>query len=244
MRMPLRSRTFCTRLRVWLRCATSVRRWRTRLRRSQNASSGTKLGRPSPNWHTRANQRLSSMSVLRAAQLLHVLRVQQLRIDAGSGECAPRRVPVDAGPLQGRGLDAVPGQPGDQGVQAACQRTEGACLAGRFTARRCAEPHLAILGARGSMGALDEHGAQRAAAVAAAPGATLAGTLVVAGTQPGPGGEATGGAEHARVGTHLTQDGAGRRVVDAGNGFEQAVLRGVVRQGVVDVPVEVLHAPV
>ena len=43
------SRTFCTRLRVWLRCATSVRRWRTRLRRSQNASSGTKLGCPSPN---------------------------------------------------------------------------------------------------------------------------------------------------------------------------------------------------
>ena len=46
------------------------------------------------------------------------------------------------------------------------------------------------------------------------------GTLVVAGTQPGPGGEAPGGAEHARVGTHLTQDGAGRGVVDAGDGFQ------------------------
>ena len=103
---------------------------------------------------------------------------------------------------------------------------------------------LAILRARGGMGALDEHGAQRAAAATGAPVATLAGTLVVAGTQPGPGGEATGGAEHARIGTHLTQDGAGRGVVDAGDGFQQAALRGVVRQRVVDVPVEVLHAAV
>ena len=78
---------------------------------------------------------------LAAAQLPHVLRVQQLRLDAGGDERAPRRVPVNAGPLQGRRLDAVPGQPGDQGVQAAGQRTESACLADRFTAGRCAEPH-------------------------------------------------------------------------------------------------------
>ena len=37
---------------------------------------------------------------LAAAQLPHMLRVQQLRLDAGGGECAPRRVPIDAGPLQ------------------------------------------------------------------------------------------------------------------------------------------------
>ena len=78
---------------------------------------------------------------LAAAQLPHVLRVQQLRVDAGRGECAPRRLPVDAGPLQGRRLDAVAGQPSDQGVQAACQRTEGACLAGRFTTGRRTQPH-------------------------------------------------------------------------------------------------------
>ena len=78
---------------------------------------------------------------LAAAQLPHVLRLQQLRLDAGRGECAPRRLPVDAGGLQSRRVDAVAGQPGDQGVQAACQRTEGACLTGRLTAGRCTEPH-------------------------------------------------------------------------------------------------------
>ena len=50
-----------------------------------------------------------------ATQLPHVLRVQQLRLDAGAGECTPRRLPVDAGPLQGRRLDAVADQPGRPG---------------------------------------------------------------------------------------------------------------------------------
>lgn len=63
MRAPLRSITFAARLRTRLRCATSVRRWRQSTRSSR---AGTKLGVPSPNWHTRASQRLSSMSVLRS----------------------------------------------------------------------------------------------------------------------------------------------------------------------------------
>ena len=77
---------------------------------------------------------------------------------------------------------------------------------------------LAVNGARGAVGALDEHGAQRLVATAGAPGAAFGGALVVAGTQAGPGGEAVGVAEHARVGSDLAQDGAGRRVVDAGEG--------------------------
>ena len=49
-------------------------------------------------------------------------------------------------------------------------------------------------------------------------------------------------AEHARVGSDLAQDGAGRRVVDAGESLQQAALLGVGRQSLVDVPVEVVHA--
>lgn len=70
-----------------------------------------------------------------------MLRVQQLRLDAGGDEGSPWRLPVDAGPLQSRRLDTVAGQPGDESVQAARQCTEGARLAGGFTAGRCAEPH-------------------------------------------------------------------------------------------------------
>ncbi len=63
MRTPPRSITFCVWLRTCERRATSFRRWRLNVRRSRNCWEGTKLGRPNPNWHTRASQRLSSTSV-------------------------------------------------------------------------------------------------------------------------------------------------------------------------------------
>ncbi len=102
-------------------------------------------------------------------------------------------------------------------------------------------PGLAVVGAR--VGALDKHGAQHLDAGPGAPGAAFAGALVVAGTQAGPGGAALGVAEHARVGSDLAQDGAGRRVVDAGDGLQQAERLGVGRERLVEVPVELLRAP-
>ncbi len=59
-----------------------------------------------------------------------MLRVQQLRLDAGRDEGSPWRLPVDAGPLQGRRLDTVPGQP---------LRLQGSALA-------AAEPDLSSSG--------------------------------------------------------------------------------------------------
>ena len=113
-----------------------------------------------------------------------------------------------------------------------------AALAGQTLVMRL---ELALVGARGGVGALDEHGAQRAVAAPDAPGAAFAGAFVVAGTQAGPGREAMAVAEHGcRVGAHLAQDGAGCRVVDAGQGLEQAALLGPGRNRLVDVPVEVL----
>ena len=113
-----------------------------------------------------------------------------------------------------------------------------AALAGQTLVMRL---ELALVGARGGVGALDEHGAQRAVAAPDAPGAAFAGAFVVAGTQAGPGREAMAVAEHGcRVGAHLAQDGAGSRVVDAGQGLQQAALLGPGRNRLVDVPVEVL----
>ena len=102
---------------------------------------------------------------------------------------------------------------------------------------------LAVVGARGAVGALDEHGAQRLVATPGAPGTAFAGALVVAGTQAGPSRKAVGVSEHARVRSHLAQDGAGRRVVDAGEGLQQAARVRVGRELVVDMPVEGVHAP-
>ena len=86
-----------------------------------------------------------------------------------------------------------------------------AALAGQTLVMRL---ELALVGARGGVGALDEHGAQRAVAAPDAPGAAFAGAFVVAGTQAGPGREAMGVAEDGvRVGSGLAQDGAGCGVV-------------------------------
>ena len=102
-------------------------------------------------------------------------------------------------------------------------------------------PGLAVVGAR--VGALDKHGAQHLDAGPGAPGAAFAGALVVAGAQAGPGGEAPGVAEHARVGSDLAQDGASRRVVATGDGLQQAERLGVGRERLVELPVELLRAP-
>ena len=46
-----------------------------------------------------------------------------------------------------------------------------------------------------------------------------------------------------RVGSDLAQNGAGRGAVDARESLQQAALFGVGRQCLVEVPVEVVHAP-
>ena len=113
MRMPLRSRAFSAR-----GCASGCAARPARADGGPD-SAARQTPRRARNWAVRARTDTPGPTTaavfdvgLAAAQLPHVRRVQQLRLDAGGGECAPRRVPVDAGPLQGRGLDAVPSQPG------------------------------------------------------------------------------------------------------------------------------------
>ena len=117
---------------------------------------------------------------------------------------------------------------------------DGALEAALVGQRLVIRLELAVVGPGGSVGALDEHGAQRLISAPGATGAAFAGTLVVAGAQAGPGCQAVRVSEHAvRVGSGLAQDGAGRRVVDARKRLQQAELLGPGGQRLVEVPVEV-----
>ncbi len=98
----------------------------------------------------------------------------------------------------------------------------------------------AALGARGAVGAADEHGAQVLGAGLGAGVPALAGA---AGADAGPGGEARGVPKVA-AGPGLDENGGGRGAVDAGDGLEQAAPRVVLGQIVVDAPLQVGEAPV
>ena len=76
---------------------------------------------------------------LATAQLLYLTRVEQLCLDPRVGKRLPRRLPVDAGGLHRRCLNAVGRQPGNQLGQTGRQRAERARLA-----RRLAAVHVAM----------------------------------------------------------------------------------------------------
>ena len=97
---------------------------------------------PSQSELTHARQPAAVLDVgLAATQLLDLLGVEQLGLDAGVGQRLPRRIPIDAGRLHRRGLDAVARQPGDQSGKSGRQCTEGARLALRLAARLCTQTH-------------------------------------------------------------------------------------------------------
>src|SRR6516225_3774629 len=76
---------------------------------------------------------------------------------------------------------------------------------------------VAVLGAFGGPGALYEHGLQPRRPAAQAGRFPLAGTLVLSGTQPGPGDQVSGGRKAAHVAADLGEDGGRRKATDAGD---------------------------
>ena len=104
---------------------------------------------------------------------------------------------------------------------------------------------LAVPGAGGGVGAGDQDRAQVLGAGSGVGALSLAGALAVARADPGPGGQALGGAEHGdRIRAGLDQDGDGGDAVDAGDGLEQPQATVVLGHSLVEVPVEVGDAPV
>ena len=80
---------------------------------------------------------------------------------------------------------------------------------------------VAVLLAFGRPCALHEHGLQPGRALAQARGLTLAGTLVLARAQPGPGDQMPGGREAAHVAADLGEDRRRREDTDAGDRAQQ-----------------------
>src|ERR1700745_4453027 len=76
---------------------------------------------------------------------------------------------------------------------------------------------VAVLGAFGGPGTLHEHGLEPRGAFAQARRFAFAGTLVVAGAQPGPGDEVSSRRKAAHVRADLAQDGGRRPKADAGD---------------------------
>src|SRR5215213_320269 len=83
-------------------------------------------------------------------------------------------------------------------------------------------PEIAVLLAAGGPGALHQGGLQPGRALAQPVGPPLAGALVVARAEAGPGEQVAGGGEAAHVGADLGDDGPGGGVADAGDGAQQA----------------------
>ncbi len=79
-------------------------------------------------------------------------------------------------------------------------------------------PEIAVLFARCRPGALHEGGLPPARALAQPVGPPLAGALVVARAETGPGNQVAGGGEAVHVGADLGDDGPGGEVADAGDG--------------------------
>src|SRR5215831_4352208 len=73
----------------------------------------------------------------------------------------------------------------------------------------------AVLGAFGGPGTLHEHGLEPRSALAQARRFAFAGTLVLAGAQPGPGDEVSRSRKAAHVAADLGQDGGCRQQADA-----------------------------
>ena len=77
---------------------------------------------------------------------------------------------------------------------------------------------LTVVASGGGLCALDEEGAQRLIAPADASRASFSGALVVAGSEPGPGGAVTFRREDGDVGAKLDDDCRCGAMVDAGYG--------------------------
>src|SRR3954462_5909952 len=80
---------------------------------------------------------------------------------------------------------------------------------------------VAALFACAGPGALHQRGLEPRRALAQPGGAALAGALVVAGTEPGPGDQVAGGREAAHVDADLGDDDLRGQVTDAGDGAQQ-----------------------
>ena len=98
---------------------------------------------------------------------------------------------------------------------------EGAFVAASGGENSVIAVELAVTGASSAVGAFGEHGAQGLAARAGSARPALAGTLVIAGAQAGPGSQPVGRAEGLEVRTDLGEDGAGRDLIDARDGLQQ-----------------------
>ncbi len=81
------------------------------------------------------------------------------------------------------------------------------------------------------MGAFDENGAQDRVSPPYPSAAALAGTLVVPGTDPRPGGAVPGGCEDRHVGAQFDEDRHGGFAADAGQGLEKPDLGLVGSEG-------------
>lgn len=83
-----------------------------------------------------------------------------------------------------------------------------------------------VAGAGGGHGGGAQGGTEPAVAVASAAGFVPACGLVVAGADPGPGGQVSGGAESGHVAAGLDDEHLGGGAADSGNGFQQFKLAG------------------
>jgi len=107
------------------------------------------------------------------------------------------------------------------GEDGGCDGADG--LLGSTAVAQALELGLQVAGllACGGPGALDQRRLEPGCSVAQAVGAALAGALVVARAQPGPGDQVACGGEPAHVGADLGDDDLGGQVTDAGDGAQQ-----------------------
>ncbi len=97
---------------------------------------------------------------------------------------------------------------------------------------------IALLFARGGPGALDKSRFEPWIALAQTSGSTLAGALVVARTQGGPGDEVAGGREAAHVSADFGEDDPSAEITDPGDRCQEADRLAKGFDNVFDLPVD------
>src|ERR687885_771932 len=108
----------------------------------------------------------------------------------------------------------------DDDQQAVCDGHGGFLLAEAAGQAAVLGSQVAAPAPSSCQGALDQGRPQVAIALAGLATVPLAGALVVAGTQPGPGGAVPGGREAAQFGTQLSQDDLSRPLAHPGDGVQ------------------------
>src|SRR3954447_21891403 len=99
-------------------------------------------------------------------------------------------------------------------------------------------PQIAAFGSRRGNGGADQDRAQMHVALTGTPALLLAGALVTAGANAGPGGKVVDAEEDAHVGADFGDDDRGDQPIDPGNGHQQGHLGAIGQQSFADPRVE------